>query len=381
LEHDRAKYLGQAVTDFNHLQERVELFKDKESRGRPRRRHSIHDSVINRSSGEENDLDGETFIHLDEMSPPEPAMPEPVTNKGHRRRSSFKRTLSITAIPLPFALGRHSTSSMPGTPSTQFFSSNQQTWRPRAHSNSGPQFVSKPAMPIYDPEATHYRDPEARKKLRLYLASAQKFDEALEYGFPSDGISATAPQLHLPREVTHARKISHDVQTFLKEDKVSFFEDHDDDNMSSSPPDSDDDSICELESPVTPSDPTPFHHPARLPSSNFSSLDSAGLPLFHPMHGRSKASDHLYAQALTGNREMTLRMTLTRPDLRADEDTLYGWYGGHKGTRERDDPLALEELNLTDDMTGSRGAFAVKSNSAKGLVSRFFSKVKTLQKA
>ena len=75
---------------------------------------------------------------------------------------------------------------------------------------------------------------------------------------------------------------------------------------------------------------------------------------------------------------MTLRMTLTRPDLRADEDALYGWQGQKGG---RDDPLALEELNLSDDMTGTRGAFAVKSHHHKGFVSRFLKKVKTLQRA
>jgi len=34
-----------------------------------------------------------------------------------------------------------------------------------------------------------------------------------------------------------------------------------------------------------------------------------------------------YAQAPASSREMTLRMTLTRPDLRANEDQIYGWQG------------------------------------------------------
>ena len=69
------------------------------------------------------------------------------------------------------------------------------------------------------------------------------------------------------------------------------------------------------------------------------------------------------------NREMTLRMTLTRPDLRADEEQLYGWKE-QKG--RKDDPFALEELHLTDDMTGAKGAFAVKPKPQGNLVSRLF---------
>lgn len=230
-------------------------------------------------------------------------------------------------------------------------------------------------MPIIDPEAKYYQDPEARMKLRLYLASPQKFDEAIEFGFPATSGPTNVTSMDTARPTTDSRKISHDVQTFLKDDKVSFLEDNDEEGE----PDTDDESMGELDSPITPSDPAiPFrYNTTRFPSSNFSSLDSAGLPSMHPMHGRSKTQD-LYAQAMTGNREMTLRMTLTRPDLRADEDLLYGWQG-HRGGK--DDPLALEELHLSDDMTGTRGAFAVKSHNHRGLVSRFLKKVKTLQRA
>jgi hypothetical protein len=62
---------------------------------------------------------------------------------------------------------------------------------------------------------------------------------------------------------------------------------------------------------------------------------------------------------------MTLRMTLTRPDLRADEEQLYGWQAPK-------DPFALEELHLTDDMTGSKSPFAVKPKPQGNLVSRLF---------
>ena len=78
--------------------------------------------------------------------------------------------------------------------------------------------------------------------------------------------------------------------------------------------------------------------------------------MMHPVPGRL-------------NREMTLRMTLTRPDLRADEEQLYGWQNQKGGDG---DPFALEKLHLSDDMTGAQGAFAVKPKQHGNLVSRLF---------
>jgi hypothetical protein len=66
---------------------------------------------------------------------------------------------------------------------------------------------------------------------------------------------------------------------------------------------------------------------------------------------------------------MTLRMTLTRPDLRANEDELYGWQPSSPKPL-KDDPLALEDLVLTDDMTGTKGAFYVKPKPRGNLVTR-----------
>ena len=101
-------------------------------------------------------------------------------------------------------------------------------------------------MPIIDPEAKHYQDPEARMKLRLYLASPQKFDEAIEFGFPATSGHTNVTSMDTTRPATDSRKISHDVQTFLKDDKVSLLEEA---------PETDDESMGELDSPITPSDP------------------------------------------------------------------------------------------------------------------------------
>jgi hypothetical protein len=188
----------------------------------------------------------------------------------------------------------------------------------------------------------------------MFLGSAQKFDEAVEFGFPSTaGGHAPTARYTLPPIATDARNFSRDMHTFLRDDRVSFLEQDDDDAKSDSG-----ESATDVDSPVTPSSTgMSFRcHSRHVSPSAFSSLDSTGFSPMHSMAGRS-------------NREMTLRMTLTRPDLRADEEQLYGWKE-QKG--RKDDPFALEELHLTDDMTGAKGAFAVKPKPQGNLVSRLF---------
>lgn len=309
----------------------------------------------------------------------------------------FRRTLSLTNIPL-----RHSTSSAPPPlmdPPLQFFTPQQRHQRSTSLSQTGRRSSHTPHAPVFDPEATHYQDPEARKKLRTYLASPQKFDEAVEFGFPSAGATAevggdgavaattttTASRYQLPPIRTDARGFSRDMQTFLREDRVSFLEDNDDDDDDEDVEgegevdlETDAESITDVESPVTPSSAanmsmststststsTSFRnggrgHARHISPSTFSSLDSSsGMRGVQPPRGGGGG--------LALNREMTLRMTLTRPDLRADEEQLYGW----QTQAQQKDPFALEELHLSDDMTGGKSPFAVKGRGQGGLVAR-----------
>jgi hypothetical protein len=223
----------------------------------------------------------------------------------------------------------------------------------RAHSSSfsGRRSSHTPTPPVFDPEATHYQDPAARKKLRTYLASPQKFDEAIEFGFPATASNdAATPHYQLPAITTHSRKFSRDMHTFIRDGKLSFFEDNGNENQGL---ESDQGSVADLESPTTPSSTgLSFRlHARRLSHRKLSSDDSPAL------------SPHL-------NREMTLRMTLTRPDLRADDDQLYGWQCPSSRAPVNHDPLALEDLVLTDDMSGTKGAFYVKPKARGNLVSR-----------
>jgi hypothetical protein len=144
------------------------------------------------------------------------------------------------------------------------------------------------------------------------------------------------------------------MQTFLRDGKLSFFEDFSTDNQGL---ESDADSVADMDSPTTPSSTGPFRlHTRHFSHSKFSTDGPSPLsPL---------GTGHL-------NREMTLRMTLTRPDLRADDDQLYGWQDpSPKPQPPRDDPLALEELVFSDDTTGTKGAFYVKPKPRGNLVTR-----------
>ena len=185
--------------------------------------------------------------------------------------------------------------------------------------------------PLADTVATHYLNPEARLKLRLYLASPSKFDEALEFGFPSlqsPTSSKTPTSSRRPSTTTISRHrapsttcINSRGQTFL-----------DDATTTSVQPSSTDGALghgtvtswpSSLSTELTDSHALVFDEP---------SIDSLQPSVTHS--GRPRASVDTQRSKLRAidrdthpfpwsGREMTLRMTLTRPDLRADDSILY----------------------------------------------------------
>jgi hypothetical protein len=223
-----------------------------------------------------------------------------------------------------------------------------------------------------DAAATYYQDPEARMKLRKYLASPQKFDEAVAFGFPSLPARTSTCEKDLLR--TPNPTSGNDAQQFLRDDVISFL-----DRRSSRSLDGD--TISYNDSPVTPASGEDIMSRAKpYGSSIFAELDKSDLPsLKFKFNGMSDIAeaDHEVDPSVfdpLANREMTLRMTLTRPELRATEERLYGWVKGDA------DPLALETLHLSDDVTGQNGAFAVKPtptrNRRSGVFKKLFDKVK-----
>lgn len=173
---------------------------------------------------------------------------------------------------------------------------------PRSPSFSIKHLRSKASLSSLDPRATHYQDPAARMKLRLYLASPQKFDEAVEFGFPS--VAERKRWAH-SRPMTSPQPGPELNRTFFHDDTPSLSGDDGDDG----------DEVDErdhLYDPRTPEDPVfqvnrPLHK---------ASVDGAnGLKPFF-----LRRQPEAYARGIAADREMTLHMTLTRPDLRSPEE-------------------------------------------------------------
>lgn len=297
--------------------------------------------------------------------------------KSRKRGPSFRRALSMTSLPFgaPISSSPYRPSTPPPVPAipqespkTQSHSHSQRHSRAPtiSHANRG-------SISATEPSACHYQDPEARLKLRVYLASPQKFDEAIEFGFPSMDDKENMP---LSRPSLSRNHKTAPCKTFLYDDQPSIIDALDDDE-------DDDDTISlpERDAPYTPMD-SAFHDGVLLsPSIATSSGSSHTLfavqtsprqqyqpfsqisPQSSPRQQQHTAAKPIirhdshepFAQLLAGSREMTLRMTLTRPDLRADEKALYAHTTG-------DDPLALEHLpptkreaDIWDSMPKERG--------------------------
>lgn len=212
-------------------------------------------------------------------------------------RRSFARNLSLSNMSLrrrSSVSSQHQTSrtlKQHTTPSLHF--------NPATPSPSSPTFHKpKASVSSIDPGAQHYQDPAARMKLRVYLASASKFDEALEFGFPS---MQNKQHQSSSRPRTSPRLTNESGRTFFTDDTPSLSGD-------------DGSSHAELETlqdPRTPDDPEFREHRKSYKSS----------------HERSSFRTHVvraapepYAQGTTLDREMTIHMTLTRPDLRSPQD-------------------------------------------------------------
>ncbi|MCJ1268821.1 hypothetical protein MMC22_008709 [Lobaria immixta] len=296
--------------------------------------------------------------------------------KNSSPRPSFRRSLSLTNLPLA---SKSSVATSPDPPkptrrkpfnaiphiSTQYA-------KPKSPSKpSSPAIANFPPNPmtpthysltprhIIETSARHYQDPEARLKLRVYLASPQKFDEALEFGFPAllqaqetSILEAKETSLLQAKEIHIApRRPSPSKQHHTAPSAFTWYHN----NPSADSLDSDSDTTSLPQTPCTPafhstSPPqTPCTPPFREPYSPSPHSPSTHSPSLHsppPRNTTSTDTDALhprkppvkpYTHVLSGSREMTLRMTLTRPDLRKDDEQPDSIYG-------EEDPLVLEQM-------------------------------------
>lgn len=322
---------------------------------------------------EESDLDLRLVLDDYHANIDGVVIPCPESNQ----RPSFRRQMSITKIPF----GRPSLSSLqPRSPKAESFSKSQPRPRQRSRTLSlvTPKHTTQNSVASIDPNATHYQDPEARLKLRVYLASPQKFDEAIEFGFPSmDSVTSgedkeNRPPIRGSRDTDLKKSIATEGGRSFLDDTASLFED--------------DVSMADPESPITPmaiDEKFPSSHRASI--SNFgnsgakfpkSSADYSHLGITKPM--LVKQADN-YVQSAAGSREMTLRMTLTRPDLRADESKIYGWQV--KPSKGEVLP-AIEDLAEKIELRGPFGGvdgWGPAEKEGKGL-KRFWQRVKSSQR-
>lgn len=288
------------------------------SRGKDPVRDSLYDSF--RWLDEEDDLDLGLF-----MDDYHANLREEVPHTGKNRRPSFRRHLSISKLPF----GRSSLSANPpdvrdlnvaqNPAQAQQLSPQRRLSRTLSVMGPGRPGHSEPLAKRGEPPAAHYRDPEARQKLRAYLASPSKFDEAIQIGFPAEHT-----QEHTTSE--HRRHPSRTKPTVDSENLRSFLDFDGDDEGDQSDQD-DASSASDLDSPKTPQmgglTPPPGHRrPVRVLTDPVLVHSSGSRQISVP--SKPPTSDHSEANP-TSSREMTLRMTLTRPDLRANEELIYGW--------------------------------------------------------
>ena len=267
-------------------------------------------------------------------------------SKSSSRRPSFRRNLSLTNLPF----GRDSRIFTERAYSISGQSSKISASTTQSHRYSLAMPKQKHAAPnpypVVDTPATHYQDPEARLKLRVYLASPQKFDEALEFGFPSlqgpTRSSSRRPSLSIHPPASTAVNL----QTFYDDDNASLFKDQDEGEMTS---------------PLDPNSPNTPPNAIFRTGKHVTGSKPAPNDFARPCIWHTASEPYVHAQA--GDREMTLRMTLTRPDLRADESMIYG-----KGAQ---DPLALGELPPAADLAGIWDKSPKEHNVVKKLWRRF----------
>lgn len=304
------------------------------------------------------------------VAPPSlPVVQEPPVSPTPRKRP-FRR-FSLTPIPLPPpTLAPAPVPAFPTSPSTNAFKEARPVSVAASLSArlSRPyiEFFSSDPQPLPSPtsESRSYHDEDIRKQLRRTLMSPETFDEALEFGFetkqPSPPPSVSTRHLLFP-------------QSHFSDDECE-----DDEEIEGGPAELDanedfdfglDDSTSILE-PASPRTPTP---PLAEPSPiiKLSSFDSAigGLPLYAPFRPWTitrtlSTSSKPRAFTTIENREMTIHMSLTRPDLRSISSTEEELYSVQRQQTsgvgvEKNDPLALQALSVCEDDTGMHGAFAV----------------------
>ncbi|GAB7328113.1 hypothetical protein MBLNU13_g00149t1 [Cladosporium sp. NU13] len=261
----------------------------------------------------------------------------PVATKAQIR--SFRKSFALRPLPLPAPV-------LAPLPSPGFFKARDEQKSAKARRRPA-ELTFLPPEP--SPEAKHYKDPEMRRTLRA-MSSPELFDEALEYGFPP-------PPKHGLRNVGRLRS--------------KFSPDTSDNDRSSSLTSSSTAETKDLPFGANPSTPNGSMDFLETTASNTSLKPASPHHLHRRAHttGDVQTTTH-HRTPSSVNREMTLRMTLTRPILRAAETDANAAHQTPLQSSLVDhqhDPLALESISICDDPTGAQGAFAINPETSQNL--------------
>ena len=266
-------------------------------------------------------------------APPQ-AQPGRLLNTDKPKRKSLHRKHSLTPLPLPPPVLAPPVPPLPPLPSPEtarYMSLSLRLSRP---------FIEPTGVSSDRPVARRdYHDLDARKQLRETIASPEKFDEALAFGFSHNDSVPSAPAT--------------DDSFPLQQPPLYHSENEEDDNRS-----------VESQGPRTPTAIPDTEAAIKLPSFD----SGTEFPMQQSL--RPKTPINRSPTGSVGNSEMTFHMSLTRQDLRSSpEEELYSAQRRKVSgvDVEEVDPLALQVLPVCDDPTGAHGAFAVHGSSPKGL--------------
>lgn len=290
--------------------------------------------------------------------------PPPNHPIGLKRRPSFRRTFSLSSITFgrglatPQKLAQLDFSRRTSVSLTTPFAerTNPIGSAPTVATHPEGQQDSK----AIDPSAKHYQDPEARRKLRVYLASPQKFDEAVEFGFPSLRTRHTQPaNTNLSPSENTIGANNAISRSFFDEDDVNSVPDGGGLQASQ-----DDVSIADSDSPKTPEDTNqhgelPTNPMPKVSKKSADHSSTTSRPRVTGTHSEP------YAQLPLADREMTLHMTLTRPDLRTVSER-------HDTPNKM--PLSLAELPIADEAVTAWDTLPTSSGKVKKMWKRLTKK-------
>lgn len=264
---------------------------------------------------------------------PEP----PVVTKAQIR--SFRKSFALRPLPLPAPV-------LAPLPSPGFFKGREGLKSPKPRRRPAEISVTPPEA---SPEAKHYKDPEMRRALRA-MSSPELFDEALEYGFPPP------PKHNRLQSRFSANTSENDRSSSLTSSSTAETKD-----------------LPYGAGPATPDGTTSFLDTSPL-TGGMASVASSNPTSPHQLHRRAYTAGDVPTHRRTPssiNREMTLRMTLTRPILRSAETDVNAVRKGSLQTSllamDQHDPLALESITICDDPTGAQGAFAINPETSQNL--------------